>query len=71
MDNKLFSPYDIKITYWPEVSRGGMSTGRPPKGVKLVYIPTGEELTCAKHRAQHKNKAECIKLLEEYLKEIT
>ena len=36
-------------------------------GVRIYHKPTGIEVKCDEHKSQHRNKAECLRLLEEEL----
>lgn len=63
----MIKPEDIIIENWPHIPSGGMQTGKIPKGIKITHIETGITVTCDQHRSQHKNKEECLVMLEEEL----
>lgn len=53
----LINPYNTSKSGWVENY----------KGIRLYHKPTGIEIVCEKYNSQHRNKAECLRLLEEEL----
>lgn len=43
---------------------------RPERGIRIIHLPTGIEVTCETERSQHANKAKALKELTQRLQEI-
>lgn len=53
----------IRIDTYTPSNTGGISCGGSKPHVKVTHIPTGDTVTCAHHRSQHKNKEVALDLL--------
>ena len=60
-------PQDIIIQTYPLHTQGGMHVARQDVGIKLYHKPSGIEISCERHRSQHKNKNECVIILQDLL----
>ena len=62
----MINPQDLIVYPWTYESRGGFSR-EPINGIKVHHKPSGIEAFCERFKSKHRNRAECIKLIEEEL----
>lgn len=67
MTDYSFKPEEVSVSTHPTTPVEGMVIGKPPSGIEVVHLPTGKVFTCEEHRSQHRNRAVCFEMLQEWL----
>lgn len=67
--NYSFKPFEVILTELRQSGVGGWNI-KEPRGIAVFHKPTGQQFSCEDHRSQHKNRAACLDMLEEYLQSL-
>ena len=60
-------PEDLIISVYKQAGQGGMHTAKLETGVRVFHKPSGLDISCEKHRSQHRNRNECLTIIQDLL----
>ena len=62
-----FDPEQVVFATFRSSGKGGQNVNKVETGVRAIYLPTGQAVTCTEERSQHANKQKAITRLRELI----